>query len=57
VHPDNNNKLDNDLTKLERYPEITHRYVFFISPTYQTTQRQERLERSEIQVWSIARPH
>jgi hypothetical protein len=53
VSPNNNNKLDRDLEKLEKYPAIANRYVFFISPRFSVTQRQEQLERSGIQVWSI----
>lgn len=52
VHPGNNRKLANDLTKLAGCNE-SFRYVFFISPAYPGTQRRPELERDGVQVWSV----
>ena len=56
VTPDNNNKLEKDIAKLEKHPDIAHRYVFFISPAHPNTERLEIRERAGIQIWSIACP-
>jgi hypothetical protein len=56
VRPQSNNKLANDLAKLERHPRILHRYVFFMSPCYPRMERQLEFERPGIQVWSIGVP-
>jgi hypothetical protein len=53
VTPANNGKLCKDLDKLARYPDIRHRYVFFMSPGYPGNQRYQKLERNGIQVWSV----
>jgi hypothetical protein len=57
VHPDNNNKLERDIAKLElhaqRHSEASC-YVFFISPQFHTTARLPNRERAGIQVWSIS---
>lgn len=55
VHPDNNRKLNKDLAKLKRHPEVVNRYVFFISPAFPETGPRRELQRcgDEIQVWSI----
>lgn len=57
VTPDNNNKLERDIAKLEKAPSsIAHRYVFFISPANPNTERLENRERAGIKIWSIACP-
>jgi hypothetical protein len=53
VDPRNNGKLAKDLAKLERYPAIRHRYVFFMSPDYPRDERQTQFERPGIEVWSV----
>lgn len=52
VHPRNNDKLKADLRKLATRPE-RHRYVFFVSPVFPDTRRQEALEAQGVQVWSL----
>lgn len=52
VDPRNNRKLAKDLDKLAQRPEV-HRYVFFASPMFPGTERQSKLERSGVQVWSV----
>ena len=42
VTPANNGKLRKDVDKLVRYPDIRHRYVFFMAPGYRRTQRCEK---------------
>lgn len=53
VHPRNNGKLVSDRTKLSSRPEL-HRYVFFASPAFPTTERLFAFEIAQVQVWSIA---
>ncbi len=52
VHPRNNGKLAADRMKLSARPE-RHRYIFFASPVFPTTERQPSLEVEGVQVWSI----
>jgi hypothetical protein len=52
VDPHNNRKLALDLAKMATRPE-RHRYIFFLSPKYPGAQRQEKLERDGVQVWSV----
>lgn len=52
VHPRNNDKLKADLRKLAARPE-RFRYVFFVSPAFPDTRRQEALEAQGVQVWSL----
>ncbi len=49
----NNRKLRRDLEKLERHPEISHRYIFFMCPSYPRTEQQTRLEKNGVKIWSI----
>lgn len=53
VHPRNNNKLNGDLEKLRTANE-KHRYVFFSSPEYLTTEHIVALDKWGVEVWSIA---
>jgi hypothetical protein len=55
VTPRNNKKLVGDMAKLALRAE-THRYVFFMSPQFPETKRQQQLEREgeDIQVWSVS---
>lgn len=53
VRPENNRKLAGDLVKMAARPE-RFRYVFFMSPLFPRTERQAKLERDGVQVWSIA---
>jgi hypothetical protein len=48
----NNGKLVADLTKVAQRSEL-HRYVFFMSLEFPTSQRLPQLERDGVQVWSI----
>lgn len=48
----NNRKLTRDLDVMALRNE-QHRYVFFASPTFPTTERQIKLERHGVQVWSV----
>ncbi|CAN7385596.1 hypothetical protein LJR251_002321 [Rhizobium rhizogenes] len=52
VSPHNNNKLAQDLKKLEQHHE-TYRYIFFMSPNFPGNTRHTRFERDGIQVWSV----
>jgi hypothetical protein len=52
VDPRNNDKLENDLTKLAVRAE-RHRYIFFMSPRFPGIKRLRELERNDIQVWSV----
>ncbi len=56
VNPKNNGKLAADLAKLALHSAVPHRYVFFISPLFPSTQRQPELEIDDIEVWSIDMP-
>ena len=47
VDPRNNNKLSLDLAKLAARSE-THRYVFFLSPSFPGTARRPSLERGGV---------
>lgn len=53
VKPENNRKLAGDLAKMATRPE-QFRYVFFMSPLFPRTERQEKRERDGVQVWSIS---
>jgi hypothetical protein len=53
VSPRNNGKLAADLNKLVLSPEITHRYVFFMSPQFPNAERLPQFERDGVQVWSV----
>lgn len=52
VTPANNGKLSADLAKLATRVEA-HRFVFFMSPLFPKNERQARLEKFGVQVWSI----
>ena len=52
VSPSNNNKLNNDLTKLAGRQEH-FRYVFMMIPTLTETRRHTDKERDGVEVWSI----
>ncbi len=48
----NNRKLARDLDVMALRKE-QHRYVFFASPAFPKTERQTKLERHVVQVWSV----
>ena len=52
VTPRNNGKLAKDLAKVCARAE-RHRYMFFISPEFPSTQRRPQLERDGVEVWSL----
>jgi hypothetical protein len=52
VHPRNNGKLAADRIKLGARSEL-HRYIFFASPAFPTTERLPAFEVEGVQVWSI----
>lgn len=52
VDPRNNDKLEQDLKKLAVRTE-RHRYIFFMSPRYPGLKRLPKLERDNVQVWSV----
>lgn len=52
VDPRNNRKLFLDLQKMAARPE-RYRYVFFMSPLYPHAGRQAKLERDDVEVWSL----
>ena len=52
VRPRNNGKMAIDLAKLANRPE-SHRYVFFLSPTFPGKVRLPKFEQNIVQIWSV----
>jgi hypothetical protein len=56
VNPNDNGKLAADLAKLALHSAVPHRYVFFMSPLFPSTQRHPDLEIDGTEVWSVDIP-